>query len=86
MHRDWEYVCWGDPNIVALHRVFSRARCPFRCIEHLQRWRVLRRSQAEYCVSRDRATYGISECFADNHFYLSVKSPQPLQTLLEVSG
>jgi 4-pyridoxate dehydrogenase len=26
---------------------FSRARCPFRCIEHLQCWRILRRGQAE---------------------------------------
>src|SRR6516225_2897920 len=60
-------------------RFFSRARCPFRCIEPLQRLRVLRRSQAE-------STYGISECLADNHFYLCVKRPQPLQALLEVSG
>src|SRR5215813_3047999 len=21
MHRDWEYVCWGDPNIGALGRI-----------------------------------------------------------------
>jgi hypothetical protein len=57
---------------------FSRARCPFRCIKPLQGWRILRRGQAEYCASRDRGTYGFSECLANNHFYLCVKRPQPL--------